>query len=141
MNGVKAIKKGLLPMSNYTISEDKKTLFMGANQISFKDDISNVIEFPNMWVVDLSNYSYVNGQPVGIDMAKQPLNNVYCLDNECNILWNIKQIMAPHLGANPDEYYTSRKFTDGILRIFAFHGFAYSIDMKTLKVLNAIFTK
>ena len=125
--------------NKHTVSDDKKTLFIGEHEISFNDDIDNVLKFPKMWAVNLTNY-YHNGQ--GVDMSKQPPNNVYCIDDECNILWEIGEIMASHIGSNQNENYVAiKKISDEILRVFSFHCIVYDININTRKVINAVVTK
>ncbi|MCL1862736.1 MAG: hypothetical protein FWF78_04120 [Defluviitaleaceae bacterium] len=125
--------------NRHTVSDDKKTLFIGENAISFDDDIDSVLKFPKMWVVSLTNY-YHYGQ--GVDMSKQPSDNVYCIDDECNILWEIGEIMVSHIGPNQNENYVGiKKVSDEILRVFSFACITYDIDINARKVTNAVFTK
>ena len=128
-------------MDTYRISNDKKTLFIQKYHVSFKDDINTVLTFPDIHVIQLQNHFYVNGQP-GCDMSKQPLNNVYGIDKKCNIIWNIKQITAKHLGIQPDEFYSAvTMLSDSLLRLFAFRCISFDIDINTLSVVYKAFTK
>jgi len=128
-------------MINMNNNDGGKTLFIGERQISFGDGIETVLEFSDLWIVLLGNIDYVNGQR-SIDMSKQPLNNIYAVDKECNVLWNIKQIIPSGLLMTPDEQYTGAvKISDNILRVTTFNCFAFDIDINTLEVVDKIFTK
>ena len=128
-------------MINMNNNDGGKTLFIGERQISFGDGIETVLEFPDLWVVLLGNIDYVNGQR-SVDMSKQPLNNIYAVDKECNVLWNIKQIIPSNLLTTPDEQYTGAvKVSGNILRVTTFNCFTFDIDINTLEVVNKIFTK
>jgi len=128
-------------METYTISDDKRTLSIQGHSISFRDDIETVLTFPDIWVVQLGNVRYKNGQPA-INMPEQPINNVYGVDKKCNIIWSIKEIATLHIGSPPDEYYSgATKISDSAFRIYAFRGYSLSIDVNTLEVVNKKFVK
>jgi len=128
-------------METYSISDDKKTLSIGENSISFNDEIETILEYPTAWIVHLENAHYINGRRA-IDASKQPLNNVYAVDNGCNVIWNIKQILSSHLGTMTDEYYTGLiKLSDTVLRVMTFRCITFDIDINTLEVVDKICTK
>lgn len=127
--------------SKYTISKDKRVFSSNGKQIAFNDDIETVLIFPNSWVIHLENVHYMNGLPA-YDMSKQPTNNIYGIDNECNILWNIKQITYSHLGITPDGYYNKPiKISDSVFATSEFRCINFDIDINTLEIVNKKFSK
>ena len=129
-------------MDTYSLSQDKRTLTINDMQMFFKDEIEVVLKFPSMWVVLLCNICYDKNGHRSVDMAKQPLNNIYAVDKECNILWNIKQIATSHLGSQPNEHYTgAKKLSENSLRVMTFRGLTFDIDINACKIINTIFTK
>jgi len=122
-------------MALYSISENKKIFILDdGNQISFKDKIETVLVFPNVWVVHLG-YSDAH-------MGKQPNNNIFGIDSECNILWNIKQITGSYLGNLADDYYNPpRKLSGNVFRTTNFNCYCFDIDVDTLEVVHRAFVK
>ena len=124
-------------MDPYIISEDKKTFITTHGQITFQDEIANVLTLSNVWVVHLENIEYKNGQP-SWNMTKQPSNNIYGVDKYCKIIWNIGQIIV---NPSDDHYSIPKKLSDNTFTTTGFWGFTYAIDIPTLSVVDTKWTK
>lgn len=128
-------------MEKYTISKNKKTIFVENIKISFNDKIETVLTFSDVLIVHLKNVDCINDKSA-IWMRKQPINNIYGIDSRGKIVWNIKQITTPHLGNQPDEYYSGAiKISENILRVMTFRCITFDIDINTLEIVNKTFTK
>jgi len=138
VNSTEAI---MFTLDNYCVSEDKRCVTCGNNSISFDDDVDEILVFPAVCLVHLENISEENGHR-WVNMKEQPENNIYGIDSECKIIWNIKQITAPYLGNRPDEFYTCpTKRSVNVFSTAAFRGFTFYIDVNTLEVMDCVFTK
>ncbi|MCL2386524.1 MAG: hypothetical protein FWC89_03135 [Defluviitaleaceae bacterium] len=127
----------------YEISTDKKTFIIADNKISFNDEIHKVFVFPNVWVVELSNYIYKDGQVWGINMPDQPSDNIYGINSECEIVWNIKEVVASYeLGNAQDRHWGLLiKLSDSVFRAVDFWGWGIEVDVNTLKVVRQYMSK
>ena len=130
-----------LKMIAYSISEDKKSILIENSKILFEDEINNVLVFPNVCVVHLTNIKCASGKS-SVNMWEQPINNIYGIDSSGKILWNIKQITMSHLGEQIDDYYSgAAKLSNNILRVATFRGITLDIDINSLDVVSKTFTR
>ena len=109
-------------MINYSISG--KTLTVNGNRVDFEHDIKNTVEVDGLVVVMLWNMSTGNIQ-------KQPFNNVYAVDENGKIIWNLKDVIGN------DGLYTMLRL-DEAKRLVAveFIGMNYIIDAKNKQLVG-----
>jgi hypothetical protein len=135
-------KRGYV-MNSYKISNNKKILSIGKQQISFEDDIENILAFSNIFAVLLGNTVSVKIEGKPMLTVRHPANNIYIINYECNILWTINQIITvtPPVFEADKHYVRIHKISENLLRVWSQNSIAYDIDINTFKVVNRVFTK
>jgi len=109
-------------MINYSFSGNVLTI--NGKQINFQEGIKNVVEVDSLVIVRIWNSS------TG-DIQKQPFNNVYAVDDNGNIVWNLKDIIGK------DGLYTMIRLDEtNMLIAVEFIGMNYIIDVKNKQVVG-----
>ena len=106
----------------------KRLLFINDKQLEFEHDIRNVVEFDSVVILHLLNDDN--------NVSKQPIDNIFAVSKEGNILWNIKDIIQ-----NSELYVSIWKDDSNILGIAEFSGLKKKINLVTLEVTNNSYTK
>lgn len=108
--------------------KDKNILYIGNKKIYFHYTIDKVLEVNGIFIVLLFEHN--------IDISKIPLNNVYAVDHEGNIIWQINDLIKDN------ELYTGIRINElDKLVINSFAGVAHIIDLVNRKVISNIVTK
>lgn len=101
---------------------DKKLIKINNNSFRFQYNIRNVIQYKGSYIVLL-----------GIPFDREEINNIYCLDNQANLLWQSEDldILYPKKKNLPYEQMGIKEDT-----VFAsdFYGRNYKINAQTGKV-------
>lgn len=101
---------------------DKKCIKINNNTFRFEYDIRNVIQYKGNFIVLL-----------GIPFNREEINNIYCLDNQANLLWQSEDldILYPKKKNLPYEQMGIKEDA-----VFAsdFYGRNYKINVQTGKV-------
>ena len=85
----------------------------------FSTKILQVIEFKNFIVIRIEYNSQIS-------------DNIFCINYENKIIWNISEIIKRN-----DEAYTGlNKISDNIIEVFLFIGICYRIDVVERKILE-----
>ena len=85
----------------------------------FHTKILQLIEFKNFIIIR-------------IEYNSQILDNIFCINYENKIIWNISEIIKRN-----DEAYTGlNKISDNIIEVFLFIGICYRIDVVERKILE-----
>lgn len=117
------------------INKDKKILNIGKKAITFNSDIETVVSFEkhNLFCVLLCNIE----QDGSIEMVKQPVNNLYCLDVSCKILWSLQGSVLKRKEFCLDI----RKVDENTIRAWTISKVAYDIDVTTMQITKKKFIK
>lgn len=99
----------------------------------FRHNISNVIEVDGILIVHLFDSIEKKGS---INIKDQPLNNIYAVDQNGKIIWNIKDIIP-----NDDLYTGINIDSNGSLIANTFMGIAKIIDIRNKNVIGTKVTK
>jgi hypothetical protein len=119
-------------MVKYSIKDDT-ALQINGKQINFKHNILKVLVIKNLLIVHLFDSYEKRGV---VDMAKQPLNNIYAISDKGDIIWNIRDFVQE------DYCYTGISVDDnGNLIANTFIGIAQIIDVKNKKLVGRKVTK
>lgn len=109
-------------MINYSVSG--KILTVNGNQVGFQHEFKNTVEVDGLIIVMIWNVS------TG-DIQKQPFNNVYAVDANGNIVWNLKDIVGK------DGLYTIIKIDESNnLVAVEFIGMNYIVDVNNKKIVG-----
>lgn len=109
-------------MINY--SSSGKTLTVNGNEVNFLHVIKNTLEVDGLIIVMIWNVS------IG-DIQKQPFNNVYAVDGNGNIVWNLKDIVGK------DGLYTIIRLDEANkLVAVEFIGMNYIIDVTNKQIVG-----
>ena len=85
----------------------------------FPTNILQVIEFKNFIIIRIGYNSQIS-------------DNIFCINYENKIIWNISEIIK-----KDDEAYTGiNKISENIIEVFLFIGVCYRIDVIERKVLK-----
>ncbi len=101
-----------------------KTLLVNGKQVDFQYEIKNTVEIDGLLIVMIWNTS------TG-DIQKQPFNNVYAVNGDGNIVWNLKDIIG-----NDGIYTIIRLDEANKLVAVEFIGMNYIIDVKNKQVVG-----
>jgi hypothetical protein len=128
----------------YTIIPDNKVLTINNQQITFNDNIETILIFPDRHIIFLKNTRFNKEGQSCVRMSEQPSNNIFCIDNDCNILWDtqkLNRILYDDSVPSNDTYVGIKKVSENILRVWTWSCFFYDIDIDTFKIVNKQFTK
>jgi len=117
------------------VSKDKRVLSIGKKAIIFNADIETVVPFknPNVYCVALCNI-----EPDGsIEVDKQPVNSLYCVDENCKILWSLQGSMLQRREFCIDI----AKTDDRTLRVWTVSQAVYDIDIVERTINKKKFVK
>ena len=85
----------------------------------FHTKILQLIEFENFIIITIEYNSQIS-------------DNIFCINYENKIIWNISEIIKRN-----DEAYTGlNKISDNIIEVFLFIGICYRIDVVERKILE-----
>ena len=85
----------------------------------FHTKILQLIEFENFIIIRIEYNSQIS-------------DNIFCINYENKIIWNISEIIKRN-----DEAYTGlNKISDNIIEVFLFIGICYRIDIVERKILE-----
>ncbi|NPV43878.1 MAG: hypothetical protein HPY70_07885 [Firmicutes bacterium] len=131
-------------MVKYSIKDDT-VLQINGKQINLKHNILKVLVIKNLLIVHLFDSYEKRGV---VDMAKQPLNNIYAVSDKGDIVWNIKEFFRPN---NPytgvkvlehDNCFTGISINnEGNLVVNTFMGIAYILDVEKKVIIGHFVTK
>lgn len=103
--------------------------------LKFDYDIKKIIEFEKVYIIQLWNTK-------SNDIAQQPTSNVYCVDKQGKILWNIKLIFENYNKYRDEFIFTSCERQDkDKLRIRTACGIVTIIDPVSGKILKKSWSK
>lgn len=113
-------------------SDNDKSIFqIDKNEVEIED----VIEYECGICIRLGTF------PKGI-INNGIMNNVYMIDFEGKIIWNIKDVLFDHLGRDKNEWYPAIwKLNESTLRVSSFRCITFDISINSREVVNEIFTK
>ena len=89
-----------------------KDFFVGTKKVSFSNEINNVVEFNNYYVILLMD-------------NEVPDNNVYAIDRNGDIVWDISQIIKL---SYPEAYVSMGKINDNVLKVISYNGVEFLVD-------------
>lgn len=119
-------------MSEYSIIYDT-ILSLNNRQIDFKHNINKVLKVKGILIIHLFDSIDKKGS---INMAQQPINSVYAISSDGDILWNIKDIFQE------DNMYTNISIdANDNLVVNTFMGIAQVINVTTKQVIGNVITK
>ncbi len=113
---------------------EKSKLITHKGQIDFNHNIDEVCVVGKLLLVLLMDYT--NQGTVVI--RNQSLNNVYAINEECNIVWNIKEIV------DEDHIYVGLDIDDlsqNQIRLTSFKGKVYILDVKNKAIVGTSFSR
>lgn len=109
-------------MMNYNVS--RNSLTVNGYRVDFNYEIKSFLDVDNLIIIMIWDVS------IG-DIQKQPLNNVYAVDKNGNIVWNLKDIVGK------DGLYTAIRVNKSNNLVAAeFIGMNYIIDVKTKQIIG-----
>lgn len=117
------------------VGKDKRVLTIGKKAVIFNADIETVVPFknPNTYCVSLCNI-----EPDGsIEEDKQPVNNLYCVDEDCKILWSFQGSILKRREFCLDI----SKVDEKTLRVWTIAQIAYDIDVMTTQITKKKYIK
>lgn len=117
------------------VDKDKRILTIGKKTIIFNANIETIISFKNLNVfcVALCNIE----QDGSIELQKQPINNLYCVDENCKILWSLQGSIL-----NRREFCLDIvKVDEKTLRVWTTSNTVYDIDVMTMRIIKKKFIK
>ena len=111
-----------------TYNINRKKLIIDSEKIKFEHTISKVEEIDELLIVLLKNIE------TG-DVTKQPINNIYAVDRNGKIVWNINDIVGNNefFGG---FYKLSEKNMDSKIVAVDCMGKRHTIDLKSMKVVE-----
>ncbi len=107
---------------------EENILIINNNKVKFEAPISTFLEINDILIVHLYIGKF---NPSHFDLKGQPLNNVYAVNSEGEIEWNIKDILKTEFmrtGCEYDLLIIGYDYKDGILRMRDAEGIDYFID-------------
>ena len=104
---------------------ENNSLYISEKTIIFDFHIEKTLEIDMFIIVFLHN-------PLSGRTRDQPKNNIYAINFNGDIIWNIKEIV------HEDNLYTGIRKEDDILVVINFNGLNYFIDVKTRSVLYTV---
>ena len=106
-------------MKKNKITIYKNTLNINNLVREFHTKILQLIEFENFIIIRIEYNSQIS-------------DNIFCINYENKIIWNISEIIKRN-----DEAYTGlNKISDNIIEVFLFIGICYRIDVVERKILE-----
>ena len=108
------------------------SLVVNGSEVEFNHNVYNVLEFDNLMVVHLLDV----GEDKSVQMSGQPVNNVYAVDFEGKVLWNIKDKIGEDA-----LYVLIKKESSDLLKVTNFKGFKKTINVVTGELFNVGYTK
>ena len=111
-------------MSDYRI--DKKILFVGNNKVAFKHPIDNVKQCGNLYIVL-------------VDV--QGTNNVYAVNNQAQIVWQIEDAGKVYGIVNTVPYVGTRINESNQIVVTNFNGVTYTVDPVNGNIIGRGVTK
>ena len=106
-------------MKKNKITIYKNTLNINGLFRDFSTKILQIIEFKNFIIIRIEYNSQIS-------------DNIFCINYENKIIWNISEIIKRN-----DEAYTGlNKISDNIIEVFLFIGICYRIDIVERKILE-----
>lgn len=101
---------------------DKKHIEINNNSYDFKYDIRTIIQYKEKYIVLLE-----------IPFDREDINNIYCLDNQANLMWQSEDLVAlyPKLRNLP---YEQMGIKGDIIFASDFYGRNYNINVNTGKI-------
>ena len=106
-------------MKKNKITIYKNTLNINGLFREFSTKILQIIEFKNFIIIRIEYNSQIS-------------DNIFCINYENKIIWNISEIIKRN-----DEAYTGlNKISDNIIEVFLFIGICYRIDVVERKILE-----
>lgn len=116
---------------DYEVSGTK--LNVNGIMYDFKHNINGIIKIKKLILVHIFDSIDKRGS---IDISRQPVNNIYGVNEQGRIEWNIKEIVKN------DEMYTEMKIdSDGHLVLNTFLGIAFIIDVNKKEIVNKYLIK
>lgn len=116
---------------------DNNVLCVGGKEIDFKHNILTVLNFGEIIVVHIYNDFDKQGH---INVAEEPINNVYAVNSEGKIIWNIKDLLVAdtrYPNSYKDALYTQiKKLDDNTVIATDFSGSQPIIDVLEKKVIR-----
>lgn len=101
-------------------------LHMNGSKYEFHHNISTIKQIQEFIIVLLFD-SYNKS----IDISKQPLNNIYVLNNQGEIVWNIRDVIGK------EELFVAIGIDEaGHLEATSFYGIKYVLDVKKRNVIE-----
>lgn len=107
-------------MINFKV--DNNNLLVNNKKLCFKHDVKSVIELKGLLIVEITNNS-------SNKVSEQPLNNVYAVNKEGDIEWNIKDIFGG------GRLYVGIRCEGDNLFVVDFYGVNHKIDVLKKKIL------
>jgi hypothetical protein len=107
---------------------NSKRLRIRGKEVYFNHDVNFVLEVEDYFIVLLTNRDSEN-------IHDQPDNNIYAVDKEANILWNIKDIVGnnPYFGSF--YFLPSHEVKDYLVAVDCL-GYHHTIDLKSKQVIS-----
>jgi uncharacterized secreted protein with C-terminal beta-propeller domain len=102
----------------------RSSIEINGNVVNFQDSIKRVTFVDDLIVVLLDN-------PLSGKVSDQPMNNIYAMDQNGDIVWEIKEIIKE------DRLYTIIRLNDQNQLVAAdFIGIKFTIDVKSKTILS-----
>lgn len=95
-----------------TVRVNGKNFYVGNNKVSFTNTIDRVVEFDKYYVVLVMD-------------DEVPDNNIYAVDHNGTIVWNISEIIK---FSYPEAYVSMGKRGDEVLNVITYNGVEFLID-------------
>ena len=109
---------------------ESNKLILQNKEIKFEATIKKIIEAKNIIIVHL-----LNGNGLNFNI-KQPEDNVYAVDIDGNIIWNIKDILSKN-GDKSNVYIISISLNEKNNLLLNDHmGWHYEVDISKGEVIN-----
>ncbi len=98
-------------------------LVVDNKRIEFSENIKAYFLIEDTCIVQLWN-------SMSDDISQQPINNVFSVNRECKVIWNIYDLIKK------DGIYTKITISNGLLYLFEFLGRRYIIDLSNNSIID-----
>ena len=120
-------------MIKHRIINDTVLEINNNKEIDFNHNINEIIENNGVLILHIFDSMEKKGH---VNMAEQPINNVYAVSDKGDIVWNIRDIIQE------DYCYTGISIDDkGNLIAYTFIGIAQIVDVTNKKLIGRTVTK
>lgn len=113
------------------MSNAKTQIRVADKQLDFSGILQRMIELSTCYIVLFGHWQ--------LNCCTD--NNIYAIDKNGDILWNIQDVLSEHLGNRKDVWYPQMNMTPEGLSVLSYHGIRYLLDPKQGQLIRKQFVK